>query len=74
VEVKVGIQMAPRELVVDTTGSAEEVERALTEALADDKVFVLHDSKGNTVLVPAAKVAYVEVGPAAPRQIGFGAS
>ncbi len=73
-EVKVGIQMAPRELVVETDASAEDIERALTDALIDGRVFVLKDSKGRTVLIPAAKIAYVELGVPEPRKIGFGAS
>ena len=73
-EVKVGIQMAPRELVVETEDSAEEIERALTDALTDGTVFALSDSKGKIVLVPAAKIAYVELGASEPRKIGFGAS
>jgi len=72
VEVKVGIQMAPRELLVETDASAADLEEALADALADNKVFKLKDNHGNIVLVPAAKIAYVEVGSAEPRRIGFG--
>jgi len=72
-EVKIGIQMGPRELVVDTSASAEEVEQALTAALADGKVLVLTDKKGGKVLVPADKIAFVELDLAEPRRIGFGA-
>ncbi len=73
-EVKIGIQMAPRELVVDTAVAAEEIEQALTDALADGKLFKLTDSKGNTILVPAAKIAYVELAVTGSRHIGFGNS
>ncbi len=72
-EVKVGIQMAPRELVVETAMSVEEIEQALADALADGKVFILTDLKGKTVLVPAAKIAYVELSLAEQRKVGFGA-
>lgn len=73
-EVKVGIQMAPRELVVETAASAKEIERALADALADGTLFVLNDSKGKTLLIPSAKIAYVELGTAEQRRVGFGAS
>ena len=73
-EVKVGIQMAPRELVVETAASPDEVEQALAVALADGTLFVLNDSKGRTLLVPSAKIAYVELGTEEQRKIGFGAS
>lgn len=71
-EIKVGIQMAPRELVVETAGSVEEIQQALTDALADNTLFVLNDARGKTLLVPADKIAYVELGIAEQRRIGFG--
>lgn len=71
-EVKIGIQSAPRELVVETETSAGDVERALTAALADGGVFALPDEKGGKFLIPADKIAYVEVGTSEPRRIGFG--
>jgi hypothetical protein len=75
VEVKVGIQMAARELVVETAASPDDIEQALSIALADGTLFVLNDSKGGkTLLIPSAKIAYVELGTAEQRKIGFGAS
>lgn len=73
-EVRVGLQMAPRELVVETAASADEIERALADALADGTLFVLNDNKGKILLVPSAKIAYVELGNAEQRKVGFGAS
>jgi hypothetical protein len=72
VEVKIGIQSVPRELVVDTKSSFEEVERTLKAAVADGTVFLLADDKGGKVLIPADKIAYLELGGAEPRRIGFG--
>jgi hypothetical protein len=72
VEVKIGIQMAARELVVDTGASAEEITQALIAAVAENKLFVVTDSKGGTILVPGDKIAYVELDQVEPRRIGFG--
>lgn len=72
-EVKVGIQNIGREVVVDTTASAASVEQALTEALKADGVFTLTDDKGRKVLVPAAGIAYVDLGAEHARVVGFGA-
>jgi hypothetical protein len=72
VEVKIGIQMTARELVVDTELSADEVITAVEQALADGTVLTLKDRKGDVLLVPADKIAYVQLGVAAPRPIGFG--
>jgi Protein of unknown function (DUF3107) len=71
VEVKIGIQSAPRELVLDTNDDAAEVERALKDAVENDGVFALTDDKGGRVLVPADKIAYVEFGGTEPRRVGF---
>jgi len=71
VEVKIGIQYAPRELVLETEADAEEVESALKAALADGGVLVLPDAKGGKVLVPADKIAYLEFGGTEPRRVGF---
>ena len=70
-EVKIGIQMVPRELVVETAASPAEIEQALRAALADGKVFALTSDKGATVLVPADKIAYVELDVAESHKIGF---
>ena len=71
-EVKIGIQSVPRELVVETKSSSEEVERMLAAAVADSGVFILSDDKGGRVLVPADKIAYLEIGGSETRRIGFG--
>ena len=67
------MQSVQRELMVETSMSQEEVEAALTAAVtADGGVFVLPDEKGGRVLVPAGKIAYVEVGGPDSRRVGFG--
>jgi Protein of unknown function (DUF3107) len=75
VEVKIGIQSVPRELVVETDATAEEVERDLAAALAaaDGRaVFALSTQKGGRVLVPADKIAFVEFSTDQARRVGFG--
>jgi hypothetical protein len=73
-EVKIGIQSVPRELVVETDTPAEEIERDLSAALAGERasVFALSVSKGGRVLVPADKIAYLEFGAPEARRVGFG--
>jgi Protein of unknown function (DUF3107) len=74
VEVKIGIQSVPRELVVETDTPAEELERDLTFALKREgnSVFTLSVAKGGKILVPADKIAYVEFGVPEARRVGFG--
>lgn len=74
-EVKIGVQFAPRELVLESTESPEEVAKAVADALkADLGVLTLVDEKGRRVLVPADKLAYVEIAESVERRVGFGAS
>lgn len=70
-EVKIGIQHAPRELVVETDQDAEAVEKLLADAVAGDTVFVLTDTKGRRIIVPGAKIAYVEIGTTTMGHVGF---
>ena len=71
-EVRIGIQNVQRELMIETSMSQEDIEAALTAALAaEGGVFTLPDEKGGKVLVPAGKIAYIEVGGSDSRRIGF---
>jgi hypothetical protein len=75
VEVKIGIQSVPRELIVETDATAEEIERGLTAALAaaDGKaIFALTTQKGGRLLVPADKIAFIEFSTDQARRVGFG--
>jgi hypothetical protein len=72
VEVKIGMQFVPRELVVETNTEPEEVAAALEDAVAKSGVFTLMDHKGGRVMVPADKIAFVELGGNEPRRVGFG--
>ena len=72
-EVKIGVQYAPREINVETKSTPDEVEKLLTEALkADFGLFTLVDDKGRKVFIPAEKIAYVELGEPEARKVGFG--
>ncbi|MEW2524753.1 MULTISPECIES: DUF3107 domain-containing protein [unclassified Streptomyces] len=73
-EVKIGVQHAPREIVLESGQSAEEVESAVSEALTGKAPLLsLTDDHGRKVLVPADRLAYVEIGEPAQRKVGFGA-
>jgi len=74
VEVKIGVQHATRELVLESEQSPAEVEAAVEAALSGkSNLLQLVDEKGRRVLVPAEKLAYVEIGEESGRRVGFGA-
>jgi Protein of unknown function (DUF3107) len=73
VEVKIGITDSPRELVFTSAQTPAEVEELVTTALGrDSNVLTLVDDKGRRFVVQAAKIAYVEIGVADVRRVGFG--
>ena len=70
-EVKIGVQHAPRELTLESAQTPAEVEQTVTEALAKDGLLTLVDDKGRRVIVPVAKLAYVEIAETSNRPFGF---
>ena len=72
-EVKIGVTDSPRELAFNSAQSPAEVEKAVSEALSGDPgVLILTDDKGRRFLVSTARIAYVELGVADTRRVGFG--
>jgi hypothetical protein len=75
VEVKIGVQFAPRELVVESAQSPADIAAAVTEALSSESgVLTLVDDKGRQVIVPSSKLAYVEIDESTARKVGFTAA
>jgi len=73
-EVKIGVQHAGRELVLESAQSPAEVEKLVGEALATDGgILTLVDEKGRRVIVPVERLAYVEIAESESRRVGFGA-
>jgi hypothetical protein len=75
VDVRIGVTQAPREVSVELAEDTvvDELIAQIDAALkgASD-VLWLTDKRGRRVAVPAAKIAYVEVGtPDGDRRIGF---
>ncbi|MEV0375342.1 DUF3107 domain-containing protein [Streptomyces sp. NPDC050636] len=72
-EVKIGVQHAPREIILESGQSAEDVERAVADALDGKSTLLsLVDDHGRKVLVPSDRLAYVEIGEPTTRKVGFG--
>ncbi len=69
-EIKIGVQNSPRELVVDVPLEADDVEKAVREAMGGG-VLSLTDSKGRRVIVPGDRLAYVEVTTSITGTVGF---
>lgn len=70
-EVKIGVQDSPRELSLESTQSPEDIRAAVQQALDSGQTLALTDERGRLILVPAGRIAYVEIGPATSRRVGF---
>ena len=71
-DIKVGIQHVTREVVVDSADTAKDVEKEFADALNDDGFLRLTDTHGRSVLIPASKIAYIDLGEENARRVGFG--
>ena len=72
VEVKIGISDSPRELNFSSSQTPADIEEQVSAALAKGAdVLKLTDERGRTFLVQTAKIAYVEIGAADVRRVGF---
>jgi len=72
VDIKVGIQHVSREVVVDSSETAKDIEKAFGNALENDTLLRLVDTHGRQVLIPAGKIAYIDLGEENARRVGFG--
>jgi hypothetical protein len=72
VEVKIGVQQAAREVVLESEQTSDAVVALVSAALKDGTPLVLSDDKGRTVVIPGDKIAYAEVGTSVVGRIGFG--
>ncbi len=71
VEITIGVQNAPRELVIETDQTADKIARDVLKALEAGAPIDLVDQRGRRVIVPAAVVGYVELGGDESRRVGF---
>jgi hypothetical protein len=75
-ELRIGVVDTPKELSLEVDGTAEDVIKAIDEALGSDSARAmvwLTDVKGRRVGTPADRIAYVEIEEeGATQHVGFG--
>lgn len=72
VEVRIGITESPRELTIELTNTADDIEATVARALHEGSHIAFTDEKGRRLIVPATKVGFVEVSARSERKVGFG--
>ena len=71
-EVKIGVQHAPREIVIESKQTPDDVQSTVSEALkSSSQTLVLEDEHGRKIVVPSDRIAYVEIGEQTTRKVGF---
>lgn len=71
-EIKIGVAESPRELVLSSSQTPDEIEKMVGDALKDEKsVLSLTDEKGRRVVIPVSRISYVDIAPADVRKVGF---
>ncbi len=71
-EIKIGIRQVNREIVVESTKSAADVQQDFAEALKAGGLLTLTDEHGRNVLIPAEAIGYLDIGEENARRVGFG--
>ena len=70
-EVKIGVQHAPRELVLETNETPRGRREAGGRRRQRTACSRSPTTKGRRILVPGDKIAYVEIGGGVAGQVGF---
>jgi len=73
VEIKIGIQNVNREIILESSETADAIADLVAEAMSSTSELRLKDSKGRQVIVPTSVLGYVEIGAEETRRMGFGA-
>jgi hypothetical protein len=72
VDIRIGIINNPRELILQSSQSLDEIESAITAALANENGSLrLEDEKGHIFVVASRTLAFVEIGQEKSRKVGF---
>ena len=71
-EVKIGIQQSPREIMFESDAEPDELAATITKAWSANEMVELKDSKGQKILIPTEKIAFVELGAPGRGRVGFG--
>ena len=73
-EVKIGVQHSPRELVIDSPKTPDEIAADVAAAMSGstkDGLLTLVDERGRRVVVPVDRIAYIEIAQPDQRRVGF---
>ena len=72
-QVRIAVTDVSSEFSFECPSTPAEIKSAVAAALAGNTPLVLSDVRGHEIVVPAAKIGYIEIGEPVERRVGFGA-
>jgi hypothetical protein len=72
-QVRIAVTDVSSELSFECPSSPEEIKALVASSLSAGTPLILTDIRGHEILVPAAKIGYIEIGQPIERRVGFGA-
>lgn len=71
-EITIGVRDLPREIMLESDQTADEVAATIAAALDGKPALELVDDHGRRIIVPTAAIGYVEIGAETRARVGFG--
>jgi hypothetical protein len=71
VEIRINVQDATREIVLESNQTPEDVAKLVNAAVDAGEILTLVDEKGRRIIVPGNKIAFVEIGAHSAGRVGF---
>ena len=73
IQVRISVSHTTGDLSSESALSAADIQAAVNKALSSGEALSLEDLRGHLIIVPAAKIGFVEIGEQTDRRVGFGA-
>lgn len=71
IEIRVSVTDTAREIVLESDTTREDVIAAVNLAMSESSPLVLTDHRGRQVIIPSAKIGFVEIAAPTERKVGF---
>jgi len=71
-EVRIAVANVTSDLAFESPATPAEITAAVSAAISARTPLVLKDVRGRTIMVPADRIGFVEIGEQTERRVGFG--
>jgi hypothetical protein len=71
-EVRIAVANVSSDLAFESPATPAEISAAVSAAIGAGTPLVLKDVRGRTIMVPADRIGFVEIGEQTDRRVGFG--